>query len=83
MIKEKLRLNNARREILRGVASKLQGLSEVVSDMLDSEEYAFDNMPENIKEGDKGCDMEDAIDNLGNAIEGIDEVVDYILEAIQ
>lgn len=45
---------------------------------MDEEQTALENLPEAFQEGEKGDTMQEAIDNLSNAM---DEATEYINEA--
>ena len=81
-------MNKARRTQLRILSVKL---SHVVSSddkvMLDEcigiledikwdEEYYFDNMPENLQGSMRGCESEEAIDNMDQALDALNEAIE-------
>ena len=37
---------------------------EIIKSVKDEEEFAYDNIPENLQNSNKACDMEDSIDSL-------------------
>ena len=48
---------------------------------MDEEQTALENLPEAFQEGEKDETMQEAIDNLSNAMDAIDEATEYINEA--
>lgn len=63
---------------LAAQVSALEDLKEHVSDVLEEEREAFENMPESLQEGDRGQQMQAGIE----ALEEFGEKVDEVLEAI-
>ena len=81
-------MNKIRREQLRKLSEKLSRiasiddkavLEECVSTLEDikwDEEDYFDNMPENLQGSIRGCESEDAIDNMYQALDALDEAME-------
>ena len=46
--------------------------------ILSEEQYAFDNMPEGLQSSYRGMCSEDAIDNMEEASEKLDEVIELL-----
>ena len=57
---------------------KLKELSSELSLILSEEEDAFDNMPEGLQSSYRGMCSEDAIDNMEEASEKLDEVIELL-----
>ena len=74
-------MNNRRRKALKDAHYLLERASEVISKVLDEEQDAVDNMPENLQSSEKYERMETAIDKLEEAVEQIDSVKENIDEA--
>ena len=68
-------MNNKRRKKIQDVIRKLQNLLE---EILDEEQEAFDNMPEGLQESANGMISQDAQDNLDAAIEALEEAIYYL-----
>lgn len=75
-------MNKKRRERLRDAIKLIESASLIVESARDEEQDCFDNLPENLKDYDKGLVMEEAIDFLDDAIDSIEKSVEYINKAI-
>lgn len=75
-------MNKKRRERLRDAIKLIESASLIVEGARDEEQDCFDNLPENLKDYDKGLVMEEAIDFLDDAIDSIEKSVEYINKAI-
>ncbi len=71
-------MNNKKRSVLEQAILLLEKVSDYVSQVEDDEQDALDNMPENLQLSERYEKMEDAVSNLENAINGIDEVKENI-----
>lgn len=76
-------MNKERRKQIDGMIAKLENIKEFISDILDDEQNAFDNMPESMQYGERGYIMQVAIDNLDDAIGNIADAIDDLCEAIE
>ena len=75
-------MNNQRREKIRQLKTQidliktdLKKVSGELSSILIEEQNAFDNMPEGLQSSYRGMCSEDAIDNMEEANEKLDEVI--------
>ena len=57
---------------------ELKQLSSELSSILNEEQDAFDNMPEGLQSSYRGMCSEDAIDNMEEASEKLDEVIELL-----
>ena len=64
-------MNNQRRIRLRESSSLLSKALRIINAVKDEEQDALDNFPENLQNSERYTAMEDAIDNLDDAIENI------------
>lgn len=78
-------MNNQRREKIRQLKTQIDliktGLKKVsgeLSSILSEEQDAFDNMPEGLQSSYRGMCSEDAIDNMEEANEKLDEVIELL-----
>lgn len=71
-------MNNKKRSVLERAVLLLEKVSEYVSQVEDDEQNALDNIPENLQSSERYEKIEDAVSNLENAINGIDEVKENI-----
>ena len=67
-------MNKQRRAAIAKVIDKINQNKDELQSILDDEEFAFDNLSEGLQATEMGQTMEEAIDVLGEAIEGLDEV---------
>ena len=63
-------------------------LAGEIENIRDEEQEAYDNLPDGIKESDRGWQMEEAIDNLESALQALEDIEqlfcdieDYLIEA--
>lgn len=74
-------MNDKRRKALKDAQMYMERVSDIVSGVLDEEQDALDNMPENLQYSEKYERIEAAIDKLESALEQIDNAKDDIDEA--
>lgn len=70
--REKINMLKAK---LQSVQSELKQISSELSSILSEEQDAFDNMPEGLQSSYRGMCSEDAIDDMEEASEKLDEVI--------
>ena len=75
-------MNRYRRSILKTIVESLSKISEDLRDVIDEETDAYENMPDNLKDGERGSSSSDAIDYLEDASSSLDDIIDTINEAI-
>lgn len=61
-------MNNSRRAELRAVIAVIESAIEKVESVKDDEQMSYDNLPEGIQDSDRGETMQEAIDNLDEAV---------------
>ena len=71
-------MNANRRKRLNEVAVKLRELTEVVNEIGGEEQEAFDNMPEQLQESERGEKMEDTINELEDISDLLEDAVSSI-----
>lgn len=71
-------MNNTRRKKIQTAVSQIQSANAVLSAVLDEEQDAMDNMPENLQESDRYSAMEEAVDALEEAIDALDTAADSL-----
>lgn len=74
-------MNRERRNKITSIMQKLDKIKDELQDVLSDEEFAFDNMPENLQGSIRGEESEEAISSMEEAIENIEEA-QSILENI-
>ena len=75
-------MNRYRRSILKTIVESLSKISEELRDVIDEETDAYENMPDNLKDGERGSSSSDAIDYLEDASSSLDDIIDTVNEAI-
>ena len=80
--KEVFPMNNKRRDLLRDAINLVSKAQIKVESARDQEQECFDNLPENLKDYDKGVIMEEAVDALDDAIDSLEKSVEYINKAM-
>lgn len=73
-------MKEARLGILENCLLAIQEAFDTLQEVRDEEEEAFDNLPENMQDGERGEMMQEAIDNLDEAIGSLEEAVSYLEE---
>ena len=73
-------MNNKRRKEISKIVSTLEGVRDRLSELVDEEQSAFDNMPESIQGSDRGCDSEEAIGYLSDALDSVQSALEYLDE---
>ena len=71
-------MNKQRKQKLREVNIIMNSLLTSLETIKDSEESAYDNIPENLQESSKAYEMEDNIDNLEDAIDSLNDAINNI-----
>lgn len=76
-------MNKQRRKMLAEAVDKLNEAMSIVEDARNDEQDAFDNMPESLQYSERGEQMEenisyleDATDQIDNAISTLQEIID-------
>ena len=75
-------MNNERRKQLRELIKKVEILKGDLERIESDEEFAYDNMPENLQSTLNGTNSEEAIEKMNEAIEYIDDAIGCIEEII-
>ena len=82
-------MNKQRREKIGKLKSRIQStqielkqFSSELSSILNEEQDAFDNMPEGLQSSYRGMCSEDAIDNMEEASEKLDEVIELLNDIV-
>lgn len=66
---------------MRYISAALNDLNEKVSSILEEERDSYDNIPENLTDGDRARKIEDAAANLEFTSECIEQAINYIDDA--
>jgi hypothetical protein len=73
-------MNKERREKIKIGIKLFEKAKDTLQEVLDDEQFAFDNMPENLQGSMRGMESEEAIEKLENSIDKIAEVIDELDE---
>ena len=85
-------MNKVRRGQLAALSTKLSRIESIedisileecisiLEDIKWDEEDYFDNMPENLQGSMRGCESEDAIDNMDQALDALNEAIELECE---
>ena len=68
-------MNKTRRKAIQEAVKKIENL---VQNILDDEQEAYDNMPESLQESENGLISVEAQDNLEAAIDALEEAISYL-----
>jgi vacuolar-type H+-ATPase subunit I/STV1 len=71
-------LNNARRKQISELIDRIDELQSELETVRDEEQEYFDNMPENLQQGDKGQNAEQAASDLSSAHDSLVESLEYL-----
>lgn len=71
-------MNKQRRNLIGQIVIKISQTRDELQYILNDEEFAFDNMPENLQNSRRGEESQEAIDYMNNAIESLDEVIEEL-----
>lgn len=71
-------MNKERRNRLGVAVSYVEMAKNIVKEVRDEEEMAFDNLPENLQYSNRGCDMEDKVTDMEDIIDDLDDVISSI-----
>ena len=64
--------------IVDDAKTKLEAVKDDIDYLRDEEENAFDALPEGIQDSERGDEMQEAIENLSNACDTVDELIENI-----
>lgn len=70
-------MNKERR---KAIQKAIQKIEELVQNIFDEEQAAYDNMPESLQESENGLNSMDAQESLEAAIDALEEAVSYLEE---
>lgn len=75
-------MNKQRKKSISENINLLEKIKSNIEDILSDEEFAFDNMPENLQGSLRGEESETAIDLLSSAISDLENCIDNLNEII-
>lgn len=74
-------MNKQRRARIAEAIAKMEEAKSIVEECWDEESDYFDNMPESLKQGDKGSMAEEAVSNLENSVSNLESAISDAEEA--
>jgi len=75
-------MNKQRRKQLEKSVLHLNDALEIVRDVLEQEQEAFNNMPDGIRDGERGEEMQGYVDTLEEHVNTIEEAISAIEEIV-
>ena len=76
-------MNAARRKELNKLIDQLEDIKSQLGELQQEEQDAYDNLPESLQDSERGERIQEAAENMEYAATSIDEVIDYINNAIE
>lgn len=67
-------MNNERRKRIERLINQINLLKRELQDVLDDEQFSFDNMPENLQSSMRGIISEEAIEYLQEALDALENI---------
>jgi len=74
-------MNNQRRKALEEMRAKLEDIKGDIEYLRDEEQEYIDNMPESLQSGEKHETAENAVTNMDEAINGLEDILSNVDEA--
>lgn len=71
-------MNNTRRKQIQNIINKLLDIKNEIDDLVIDEEDCLDNIPENMQDSERYKKSEVALENLSNASDTVEEVIEYL-----
>lgn len=71
-------MNKERRIRLKEIIDNIEKIKGKLRDVLNDEENAFDNMPENLQSSMRGEESQEAIDYMEEAVDILEEVIEQL-----
>lgn len=75
-------MNKKRRTQIKEVYAALRDTKDNLEDILTEEQFALDNLPENLQDSERAEAAEGAIDKMDNAVDAIAEAMGYLKEIV-
>jgi uncharacterized protein YukE len=68
-------MNESRRTRIAAIMNDIDGAKNMLEEILQEEEEAFDNLPESLQGSEKGETMQEAINTLQDALSDLDSAI--------
>ena len=75
-------MNKTRRQQLKKWLEDMENIKSELETICSEEQDYFDNMPENLQGSQRGCDSEEAIEQMEEAVSSIEDAISTIEEII-
>ena len=75
-------MNKSRRQQLSKWLADIEEIKNELETICSDEQEYFDNMPENLQGSQRGCDSEEAIEQMEEAVSSIEEAISIIEEIV-
>lgn len=75
-------MNKQRREEISNLISEIEGLKDKAEQIASEEREYYDNMPENMQQGDKGQAADEAAGYLEEVSDSLQEAIDKLDRAV-
>ena len=76
-------MNKARRKKIQHALDLLQQATEILAEVNDEEDEAFNNLPESIQESERGAQMEEYMETIDDAINEVDDIKANLEEIVE
>ena len=76
-------MNRNRRERIAAAINLIEDIKEQITNIMDEESEAFDNLPEAIQESQRGEDMDQNVCDLDEVCETLESAVDQLNEILE
>jgi uncharacterized protein Yka (UPF0111/DUF47 family) len=71
-------MNKRRRAAISAIVIRINELKEELEFLHEEEQEAFDNLPESLQGGERGQQMEQALDKIQDAINALEDAADNL-----
>jgi len=71
-------MNKQRRKEVKRIVTCLKTLKGDINSVIDDEQFAFDNLPEGFQCSMRGSVMEDAVSDMCDVVDRLDEAIDTL-----
>lgn len=75
-------MNASRRKSIQEIIDHLEEIKSTIETLKDEEQEAYDNLPENLQDSERGETMEAAAESLDNVYNSIDEALESLVESL-
>ena len=71
-------MNKQRRTEIKNIITELENIKSRLDNILSDEQFAFDNMPENLQYSMRGEESQEAIDYIEEAVSSLEETINQL-----